>query len=270
MATLLLNNEMHKIVILLLSISFLSSCKYEDSKVPESKIDMIEIPAEQFSIPVIDSLDFTHAEMPTTDFEAIFKDYIGYPIGSFLRVKTIFDQKRILYSNCNRITYYPSILFYDELVDKYNYQIKENNIVYVMKNLIGSRRDGTKIKAFYLAWVNQPITFYDDRLEELMKGFISEDIDSTTLEIITSLDTNLIRNVYKNYKGRIRKVKIDSIFFPLHLRNSLDYYAEIVLDSIYNGKPIFGCHRYGRISILPEEERDSVLRLRAKHNSRLK
>ncbi len=229
-------------LLFLLAIFFVlfvgNGCKESEILETHAKIS---VPADQFNIPVVDSMEAAYTIQ--YDFEAKFHDQIREnEIQSFLKVTNYVTRDSLHYSNSTREIRFPTFAYnsyfrthFDGDTTRY-FEPKLNNV-------IGLRKYKFDEKAFaiYIAWINRPIYFDSNNTLTPYPDtyYYTDNIDSTTFEVFTTIDTNIFRKMYKEYTGKITRIKIDTIFLPRYYTNTLYFYSKIRLSGFDNGEPIF-------------------------------
>ncbi len=251
-------------LLILLAIFFVffigNACKESEILETHAKIS---VPADQFDIPVIDSSEYAVSGQFRLDFESYFHDYFrGHDILSFLKVANYVSSDSLHFSGSKQEIRFPSFVDHDSYLLARFDSASTMSCQVVMNNLVVLRQSikSYNISAFYIGWINRPI--YRKFKEftphwENNQYYYTDNIDSTTFEVFTTIDTNIFRKMYNEYTGRITCIKIDTIFLPTYYTNTLNFYSKIRLLGFDNGEPIFAppCG----FSIIPEEIRDSVL-----------
>ncbi len=258
MVHLLLNNKT-TLTILCSIVLTIALCSCSNSNGSDNF--RFNIPKNEYKIPVVDSLKLLGYNIQGTNFEVKYHHWQMLTIDSYLQIKHYFSKDSIIFTNCDQVIYYPSFTFLKEEHYKHNEKLG-NLLAFRVQNLIAIRETNGEFieKAFYISWLNKPIlveyttphhyTSYD--------SFYSDGIDSTTFEVFTTLDTNLLRNLYPEYRGNVTRINIDTIYLPLIERNTLDYYPEIRIDSFYYGNCTLPHHFFRTLKIRSKEELDSL------------
>ncbi len=254
---LLANKNSVWLCIFLIWITIVNSCSNIDK--PDKK--KFEIPLTEYKIPVVDSLKLSGYNIRGTNFEANYRHWQVLTIDSYLKIRHYFSADSIAFTNCDQVICYPTISYLMQEHHNINEKL-ESLLEFKVQNLIAIKEEDSASfnKAFYISWLNEPQLIPSGKQghHSWFTTIYSDEIDSTTFAVFTTLDSLILRRIYPKYKGLITQIHIDTIFLPFVQRNSIDYYPEIKIDSFYYSNCVLPHEYSSKLNWFSKEARDSL------------